>query len=137
MEQQSPKVGIGVIIRKKGKVLLGKRKNDHGKGSRSLTLWHLEFKEGIEDYAKKITFQETGISIKDIRICGCTNDVFEWADEHYTTVFVICDYDKWEIDNESSEKFETWDWFDWNELPEPLFLPVQNLIKQSFHPFIN
>jgi 8-oxo-dGTP diphosphatase len=36
------------------------------------------------------------------------------------------------------EKAEAWQWFNWEELPEPLpeplFLPVQNLVKQGFRP---
>ena len=37
------KVGIGVIVLKDGKVLLGKRKNAHGEGSWSFGGGHLEF----------------------------------------------------------------------------------------------
>ena len=32
------------------------------------------------------------------------------------------------------EKCEKWEWFEWNNLPEPLFLPIQNLLKQKFNP---
>lgn len=33
MENNRPKVGVGVAIIKDGKVLLGKRKNAHGEGT--------------------------------------------------------------------------------------------------------
>ena len=33
------------------------------------------------------------------------------------------------------EKCEQWDWFYWNNLPQPLFLPIKNLLKQNFSPF--
>ena len=32
------------------------------------------------------------------------------------------------------EKCEKWDWFFWNELPEPKCLPLDNLLKQGFTP---
>lgn len=32
MNEHYPRIGVGVIIRKDGKVLLGKRKNAHGEG---------------------------------------------------------------------------------------------------------
>ena len=40
-----PRVGIGVIIRKDNKILLGKRKNAHGEGSWCFPGGHLEFNE--------------------------------------------------------------------------------------------
>jgi len=33
------------------------------------------------------------------------------------------------------EKCEKWEWFKWDKLPQPLFLPVKNAIKQGFNPF--
>jgi 8-oxo-dGTP diphosphatase len=33
------------------------------------------------------------------------------------------------------EKCEGWEWFEWDQLPRPLFLPIENLLKQSFDPF--
>ena len=32
------------------------------------------------------------------------------------------------------DKFEMWDWFDWNDLPKPLFLPIESLKKTNFNP---
>lgn len=43
MEQQKPKVGIGVMILKNGKVLLGKRKGSHGEGENYLDS-HIKYK---------------------------------------------------------------------------------------------
>jgi 8-oxo-dGTP diphosphatase len=33
------------------------------------------------------------------------------------------------------EKLEKWEWFKWENLPSPLFLPIKNLKKQNFYPF--
>ena len=46
-----PKVGIGVIIIKDSKVLMGKRKGLHGAGFWHFTGGHLELNESIEDCA--------------------------------------------------------------------------------------
>jgi 8-oxo-dGTP diphosphatase len=32
------------------------------------------------------------------------------------------------------QEFQELGWFDWNNLPEPLFLPLQNLLKTGFKP---
>jgi len=29
----------------------------------------------------------------------------------------------------------SWEWHDWKNPPEPLFIPLQNLKKQNFQPF--
>lgn len=35
------------------------------------------------------------------------------------------------------DKCEEWRWCDWNNLPSPLFIPIQNLLKQKYNPFQN
>jgi len=34
MDNLRPKIGVGVIVHKEGKILFGKRKNAHGDGTR-------------------------------------------------------------------------------------------------------
>jgi len=48
-----PLVGIAVIVIKEDRVLLGKRKNAHGSGTRAFPGGHLEFKESSEDGARR------------------------------------------------------------------------------------
>ncbi|PIN92058.1 hypothetical protein CO154_01270 [Candidatus Pacearchaeota archaeon CG_4_9_14_3_um_filter_31_7] len=52
-----PKVGVGVIVIKDNKVLLGKRKNAHGEGSLCFPGGHLEFNEKVEDAAEREVFE--------------------------------------------------------------------------------
>lgn len=69
-------VGVGVIIQKDGKVLLGKRLGDHGKGTWCPPGGHLEYRETFEGSARREVQEEAGISIKNIRFGAVTNDVF-------------------------------------------------------------
>ncbi|MEK6901677.1 MAG: NUDIX domain-containing protein, partial [Nanoarchaeota archaeon] len=80
-----PQVGVGVLIVKNNKVLLGKRKNAHGEGTWCPPGGHLEFGESFEDCARRETFEETGISIKNIRFITATNDIFS-EEKHYITL---------------------------------------------------
>lgn len=132
-----PQVGVGVIVKKDDKILLGKRKNTHGEGTWSFPGGHLEFNEEIEDCARREVEEETGISIKNIRYATFTNDIFEEEGKHYVTLFVVCDYRRGAVSVKESHKCEKWDWFKWDNLPHPLFLPINNLLKQNFNPFIN
>jgi 8-oxo-dGTP diphosphatase len=80
--------------------------------------------------------EETGIKIKNLKLTTFTNDIFEKEGKHYVTLFVISDFDSGKLELKEPEKCEQWDWFSWNELPEPLFLPIKNLLSQEFNPFL-
>lgn len=130
--QKIPRVGIGVIIRKEGKVLLGRRKNAHGEGAWCFPGGHLEFNESWEDCAIRETKEETDISLKNIRFITATNDIFPDEGKHYITIFMLADYASGELKIMEPDKCEKWEWFNWNNLPEPLFIPIRNLLKTNF-----
>lgn len=134
--ENRPKVGVGVLIfNKERKVLLGKRKNAHGEGSWCFPGGHLEFNEEPEDAAIRETMEEVSIKIKNLKRGQFTNDIHKEEGKHYITIFVIAEYDAGEIKTLEPEKCEGWQWFSWDNLPKPLFLPIQNLLKQGYNPF--
>jgi 8-oxo-dGTP diphosphatase len=63
-----------------------------------------------------------------------TNDIFEAEQKHYVTLYVIADYDSGELAIREPNKCSRWDWFSWSALPNPLFVPVANLVKTGFTP---
>ena len=83
-----PSVGVAVIVIKNGKVLLGKRKGSHGSGSWAFPGGHLEMNESIEACARREVFEETGISIHNIRYAAFTNDIFKEEQKHYESIAV-------------------------------------------------
>jgi len=127
-------VGVGIIVIEDNKVLLGKRKNAHGKGSWCFPGGHLEFNEKLEDCARREVLEETGIKIKNIRLGTFTNDIFKKERKHYITLFIVAEYDSGDARVMEPEKCERWKWFNWDKLPKPLFLPIQNLLKQKYNP---
>jgi len=133
--EDRPKIGIGVIIIKNNKVLVGKRKGPHGKGTWSFPGGHLEFNEEVEDCAKRETLEETGIFIKNIRKAAFTNDIHKKEGKHYVTLFLVADYDHGKTKVMEPDRCEKWGWYEWKKLPKPLFLPNKNLLKQKFNPF--
>ena len=135
MQQDNPKVGIGVIVRRGGKVLLGLRKGSHGEGTWSFPGGHLEFGEEIEACAIREVLEETGAHIAIVHRGPFTNDIFNVEQRHYVTLFIIADYESGVIEARERLRCERWEWFGWNHLPQPLFLPIQNLLKTGFDPF--
>jgi 8-oxo-dGTP diphosphatase len=131
---ERPKVGVGVFVLKDGKFLIGKRKNAHGEGTWSLPGGHLEFNESWEECAKREVMEEVGVKIKNLRFADATNDIFTKEKKHYITLFIVSHYDSGEVKLMEPEKCEEWKWVSWQELPKPLFLPMENLVKKDFHP---
>lgn len=136
-ERRLPKVGVGVIIRRDNKVLIGQRLNAHGHESWSFPGGHLEYGESFEDCAKRETAEETGLTINYVGFGALTNDIFEKEDKHYVTVYVICDWIDGEAELKEPDKMHRWQWVAWNNLPSPLFLPTQHLVDSGFSPFDN
>lgn len=120
MENNYTKVGVGVMIFKEGKVLLGKRKGSHGAGEYSFSGGYLEYMEGFEECARRETFEETGIEIKNIKFLTLKNTAF-FTPKHYIHIGLIADWESGEPQVLEPEKCESWGWYSLNNLPKPLF----------------
>lgn len=130
--KENPRVGVAAIILQDHKVLMGKRKNAHGEGCWAFPGGHLEHGESIEECARREVKEETGLNVQNIRIETFTNDIFVEEEKHYITIFIVCEYESGELQLNEPHKCEEWVWVEWNEFPEPLFLPVKNLLKKGF-----
>jgi 8-oxo-dGTP diphosphatase len=126
MEEQEThtRVGIGVMIFKDNKILLGKRKGKHGAGEYAFPGGHLEFMESFEDCARRETREEAGIEIKNIKFVAVGNtNVF--VPRHYVHLGLIADWAAGEPQLLEPDKSEGWAWYGLDELPEPLFYGVK------------
>lgn len=112
-----------------GKVLLGRRKGSHGAGTWSISGGHLEFGETIEECAKRELAEETGLQAQQIELGPWTNDMID-GDKHYVTLFAFVKKFQGDLLLLEPNKCEGWIWFDWDNLPSPLFLSVQSLVKK-------
>lgn len=134
-EARHPLVGVGVIILRDRRILLGKRRGSHGAGDWSPPGGHLNFGETPEGCAMREVREETGLTIENVRLAGVTNDIFLSEQKHFVTLFMLADCPLGAPELLEPDKCETWGWYDWTALPEPLFLPLHNLLRQQFDPF--
>ncbi len=123
-----PRVGIGVLIFKNKKILLGKRKGSHGAGEYAFPGGHLEYMETIEGCAERETLEETGIKIKNIKFQFIAN-IRKYKPKHYLHVGVTADYKSGKVKIKEGDKIESWDWYNLNKLPKPLFEMAGMAIK--------
>ena len=133
-EIQYPKVGVGVIVVKDGKILIGKRKNAHGEGTWAFPGGHLHFGESWEDCARGEVKEETGIEIGNLTLACTTNDIFPKESKHYITIYMRADWVSGEPRVLEPDKCEGWEWHPWDNLPSPRFIPLQNLLKSGYRP---
>jgi 8-oxo-dGTP diphosphatase len=136
------RVGVAVILRRGDRVLMGLRKGSHGAGTWSFPGGHLEPGETVFECASRELREETGIDVEPRRFrkSTYTNDVFQAEGKHYVTVYVEGWRPPWPGDPAldptpepkilEPEKCAEWRWQ--GSPPSPLFLPIENLLKDGF-----
>jgi 8-oxo-dGTP diphosphatase len=120
MEQDQPKVGVGVMIVKNGAVLLGQRRGSHGAGEYAFPGGHLEYMESFEHCAQRETLEECGVEIENIRFQFVAN-VQTYAPRHYVHVGLLADWKSGTPEILEPEASGAWAWYDLEDLPQPLF----------------
>lgn len=130
----APRVGVGVLVWHDRKVLLGRRRGAHGAESWSFPGGHLEFGEAWEACAVREVREETGLELAAISFAAVTNDVFTEAGKHYITIFMHAQACSGAAERREPDKCEGWAWFAWSDLPQPLFLPIRNLLLSGYTP---
>jgi 8-oxo-dGTP diphosphatase len=113
-------------------VLLGKRSGSHGAGTWAPPGGHLEFGESIETCAQREVREETGLEIQNLRRGPYIDTLFTSENRHYITLFVLAESESGGAVVLEPDKCMGWSWHHWNDLPEPLFLPLEQLYKQGF-----
>jgi 8-oxo-dGTP diphosphatase len=117
---KNPKVGIGILVFKNGKLLLGKRKNGHGASQYEVPGGDLDYLESFEECSKRETREETGLEIQNIRFLDLQN-MKAYAPEHYVDIGLIADWQSGDPKVMEPDRNEGWAWYDLAELPQPLF----------------
>ena len=127
------KVGVAVVIIRDNKILLGERVGAHGENTWATPGGHLEYGESVTQCAEREVLEETTLRISSVKKIDFTNDVFEKENKHYITLFVEAQCEYGEAQLAEPNKCKQWKWFELDKLPTPLFLPLENLLKDNPH----
>ena len=119
INKKRPLVGVGVLVIRGNKTLLGKRKDSHGSGEYACPGGHLEFGEKIEEAAKREVFEETGLRVNKVKFLS-TSNVIKYH-KHYVHISVLAPIKKGVAKIKEPHKVEKWRWYPLNKLPKPLF----------------
>jgi 8-oxo-dGTP diphosphatase len=130
-----PKVGVGVFICRDGKILLGKKQpGTNGEGTWCPPGGHLEWQETWEECVVRETLEEAGVDIENIQFMTAINTPHGYSDQHYITILMRADWKSGEAELLEPHVFAEWRWFDWDALPEPLYLFAQSFVETGINP---
>ncbi|KAK4260902.1 hypothetical protein QN277_003963 [Acacia crassicarpa] len=134
-----PRVSVVVFLLKGRSVLLGRRRSSVGNSTYALPGGHLEFGESFEECAIREVKEETGLEIRKTEFIMVTNNVMlnEPKPCHYVTVLMRAEPADPEEEPKNMEpnKCDGWEWFEWGNLPKPLFGPLEKWVNEGFKPF--
>lgn len=130
MQQSRPMVGVGLLLIRDNKVLLGRRKSALGTHEYGSIGGHLENMESFESCILRELKEEAGpeLVIKDLRYL-CLTNLTKYAPKHYVDIGMVATWKSGEALVMEPDKLESWHWFDMDsELPSPLFACLTNYI---------
>jgi 8-oxo-dGTP diphosphatase len=133
MNNTYPKVGVGILVIKKENdktyIMLHQRKGSLGTNYWGSGGGHLEAGESLEQGVLRELREEAGeqVIVKDVRFLGVVNFT-EMAPKHYVDISFAAEWVAGEPINSAPEETTDWQWFDMNELPSPLFPPIEKYL---------
>jgi len=125
--------GVGVLVVREGKVLLGRRRSAHGRGTWSPPGGKTEPGETDEEAARRELVEETGLVGAVPQVVAETVDTFPGGDT-WRTRWVLMEWVSGEPEVLRPEEQDSWGWYTWDRLPAPLFLPMASLVASGFSP---
>ena len=122
------KIGIGVMVFKDGKVLMGKRTGAHGAGQYAWPGGKPHFLESFLACAKREVKEETGLDIKNLKFLRLMNFKTEEG-LHFVDISLTAEWEGGEPKVMEPEKCEGWGWYELKNLPQPLFGTVPSALE--------
>jgi 8-oxo-dGTP diphosphatase len=134
MTESFVRVGVAVVVRRNGRLLMGLRRGSHGAGTWSVPGGSLQPGETVAQCAARELVEETGMVAEpnDIEPLGCTNRVYAAENgQHFTTVYVLALVGPEEEPRVMEpDKCERWEWRDREDIQGQLFEPLANILRE-------
>jgi 8-oxo-dGTP diphosphatase len=129
--------GVAVVVTHRHKILFGKRKSRENTFEWQLPGGWIDRGQSPEQAARREVCEETGLQLQEVRFVGITNNIFT-AHKHSLSLYfeAECADVRSLIVGEDS-KCIAWEWRNWADLTEPLYLPLRLFRKTGYQPFLS
>lgn len=131
-----PAVGVGVVVRRKGKVLVGLRRSGAQPRTWGLPGGHIGFGETWEECARRELREETGLELLSPRFVGVTEAITPHEARHEITIFLEGEA-RGEPRNEAPAEHARWEWHPWDAIPAPRARSLEALRGTGYAPAPN
>jgi 8-oxo-dGTP diphosphatase len=139
MDKKHPKVGVGVMITRDEKVLMGLRKGSHGEGEWSFPGGSVEWGESLFQTVIREAMEESGLVVSDLELISVADEM-RYIDSDGKQFLVLgfkANASSGEPKVMEPEKCERWDWFSLDSLPENIFegtrLTIENYKNKNIY----
>ncbi len=129
----SPRVGVGVLVLRGDRFLLGKRCGAHMPGYYAAPGGHLEPGESFVECAKREVEEETGLVATNVRFLLIGN--YRFNGKQYVDIDMVAECPQGEPIAREPEKCSEWKWYCRDELPSPLFIVTERMIDAYINEF--
>ena len=133
-------IGVGVMIVRGGKVLLGLRNSDakkaksalHGEGTWTMPGGKIRFGEKCSDTCAREVLEETGLKIvkRKLKLISLSDDIV--SDAHFLTAGFLCRDFQGKPKACEPERIVEWRWFGLKKLPKNIFSASKNVLNHYF-----
>jgi 8-oxo-dGTP diphosphatase len=126
------KVGLGLVLIKDGRVLLSPRKlPNNGLGEYGGPGGSLEPGESFEECVRRELAEECGsdVRITNLRMLCAINYRGGQSQTHWVGVGFAADYVSGDIVLTEPDKHGSWEWYDSDNLPTPLYWPITKYLE--------
>ncbi len=133
-DMNAPAMGVATLITHQQHILIGQRIRQ------SQTCWQLpggfmQLGETPHQAISRETFIKTGLELRQIQLIALTNNIFSTSKHTISLIFSAKCKDPTKLVVTKDKKNLNWYWANWDDLPSPLFLPLQTLVDSGYHPF--
>ena len=125
-----PRVGVGVMIVRDGRVLMGRRMSGQRPGWWGWIGGKLEFGETLQECARREAREEAGVDVADLRLLCISSIIVE--EQHWIDVEFLGAIAAGEPYAAAPDELTEWAWYWMDDLPSPIFEPAELALK-SYH----
>ena len=126
---------VAVIVTHQGKVLFGKRRIEGNEFNWQLPGGWVETGETPLQAAQREVIEETGLQLNELQFVGVTNNIFSARNHSISLYFEAECMDADALSLMEGDACIAWEWRDWVEMTENLYLPLRLFKQTDYRPF--